>query len=711
MSDTINQDEINGILWRACDAFRGTVDPAEYKNYILVMLFVKYISDVWHDRYAELQRRYGDDEERIWRTLRYERFQLPEDCDFDTLHGQRNTPNLGEIINIALEKIEEANREKLEGVFRNIDFNSEAALGRTRQRNERLKNLLNDFADKRLDLRPSRVGDLDIIGNAYEYFIGRFAAGAGKKAGEFYTPPEVSTLLAKMLAPQPGDRICDPACGSGSLLIKCAREVGSNDYALYGQENNGSTWALAKMNMFLHDVASACIEWGDTLLAPALVEDGHLMQFDVVIANPPFSQSRWGRDIWTNDPYERNFAGLPPRSSADYAWVQHMLKSMAPITGRMAVILPHGVLFRGASEYRIRRRILEDDLLEAVIGLGPKLFYGTGIAASILVFRSRKPPEKKNLVIFIDAARLFRKGQGRNTLGLANIDQILRWYRGCKDVPGAVRIVTLKEIAANGWNLNIPRYITMVPSGLLDNAINSIQIGVQDFETDDERRIVSSMRNLYAGILLLFKEKLLRLSPPGSKEALVKATVVPVKGTSGKVLFEGAGRKTVDISQIKQRFENLGVKADWRRFEAIRKRRNDIEHYYSTEKHDTIREIISGAFIIVRDFIRDELNGDPRELLGDECWQVLLQESQVFESERQACLEALEGLDWKGEVEATFGEIRCSSCGSALLMPRESKAAKIQDQYFECKSCGHLLPFSELATDWSEESEESRTLQ
>ena len=238
------------------------------------MLFVKYISDVWQDHYQQYRQQFGDDEERIRRRMRYERFVLPEGCHFDDLYVQRNAPNLGEIINIALEKIEEANKEKLSGVFRNIDFNSEANLGRTGQRNERLQNLLNDFSDKRLDLRPSRVGHLDIIGNAYEYLIGKFAAGAGKKAGEFYTPPEVSALLARLLNPQPGERICDPACGSGSLLIKCAYQVKGDDYALYGQENNGSTWALAMMNMFLHNINQPRIDWGDTLKGPTLLEGG-----------------------------------------------------------------------------------------------------------------------------------------------------------------------------------------------------------------------------------------------------------------------------------------------------------------------------------------------------------------------------------------------------------------------------------------------------
>lgn len=239
--DSVNQDEINGILWKACDTFRGTIDPSEYKNYILVMLFLKYVSDVWFDHYEQYRQRLGDDPERLERRMGREPFRLPKGSDFYSLYDKRNQPNLGEEINIALAAIEEANKEKLESVFRNIDFNSEANLGKTAQRNERLKNLLNDFNDPRLDLRPSRINGMDIIGNAYEYLIGKFAANAGKKAGEFYTPPEVSELLATLLDPQPGERISDPACGSGSLLIKCAREVGGDNFSLWGQEANGAT--------------------------------------------------------------------------------------------------------------------------------------------------------------------------------------------------------------------------------------------------------------------------------------------------------------------------------------------------------------------------------------------------------------------------------------------------------------------------------------
>ncbi len=477
MNGQISQDEINAILWRACDTFRGTVDPAEYKNYILVMLFVKYISDVWADHYEAYRGQFGDDEARIRRRMGFEKFKLPEGADFPSLHEQRNAANLGEIINIALEAIENANKEKLEGVFRNIDFNSEAALGRTKQRNERLQHLLNDFADPRLDLRPSRIGNRDIIGDAYEFLIGKFAAGAGKKAGEFYTPPEVSTLLAKLVAPQPRERIADPACGSGSLLIKCGHEVGSSDYALYGQENNGATWALAKMNMFLHDVSNARIDWGDTLKEPTLLEGDALMRFNVVVANFPFSLDKWGAEAAAKDRYRRFWRGIPPKSAGDYAFITHMIETTytdPAQNGRVGVIAPHGVLFRGGAEGLIRRKLVEENLLDAVIGLPPNLFFGTGIPACILIFKRNRPDDR---VLFVDASREFETGTVQNRLRTEDIEKILATYRTRKGADKYARLVEFEEVEENDFNLNIPRY-------------------VDSFETEEEVDLTAVQREL-----------------------------------------------------------------------------------------------------------------------------------------------------------------------------------------------------------------------
>lgn len=460
-SGRISQDEINATLWKACDTFRGTVDPSEYKNYLLSMLFVKYISDVWQDHYAALKEQYGDDEERIQRRLELDRFVMPPGTLFSDLYAQRGAENIGEIIDQALLAVEDANKDKLAGVFRNISFNSEANLGQTKERNVRLRHLLEDFADPRLDLRPSRIGGLDIIGNAYEYLIGKFAAGAGKKAGEFYTPPEVSDLMARLADPGDGDRIYDPTCGSGSLLLKCAAlvmERSGKVPPIYGQEQNGSTYALARMNMFLHGVDDARIRWGDTIRNPLHLEEqsGGLLKSEVVVANPPFSLDKWGHDYAPSDPHHRFARGLPPKSKGDYAFISHMLASMAEHGSRMVVVVPHGVLFRGGAEGKIRASLLEDGLLDAVIGLPTNLFFGTGIPAALLIFRKG---ERRGNVLFIDASREFAAGKNQNQLREADIQRIVDTYRARQDVEKYARLVALDEIAANDHNLNIPRYV------------------------------------------------------------------------------------------------------------------------------------------------------------------------------------------------------------------------------------------------------------
>lgn len=462
MNNTIKQSEVNAAAWAACDTFRGAVDPAQYKDYILVMLFLKYISDVWADHYETYKKQYGDDDERLRRRLDRERFILPQGTSFYDLHAKRNEANIGELINIALDQIEEANKTKLEGVFRNIDFNSEANLGKPKDRNRRLKMLLEDFYKPQLDMRPSRV-DEDVIGNTYIYLIERFASDAGKKAGEFFTPAPISRLLAKLAQPKKGDRICDPACGSGGLLINAAKEVGDNDFALFGMEVNGSTWALARMNMFLHGMDSARIEWCDTLTSPALVENNKLLKFNVVVANPPFSLDKWGADIAENDRFNRFWRGIPPKSKGDYAFISHMIEAALEREGRVAVIVPHGVLFRGSSEGRIRQKLIEENLLDAVIGLPVNLFTTTSIPVAILVFdRSRErggKNENRKDVLFIDASKEYKPGKNQNSLTEEHVRKVLTTYTDRKDIKKYAHVASIEEIKKNDFNLNIPRYV------------------------------------------------------------------------------------------------------------------------------------------------------------------------------------------------------------------------------------------------------------
>lgn len=464
MVTQINQDTVNKALWSACDVFRGTVSADTYKDYILTMLFLKYISDVWQDHYDNYKNEYGDEPELIEEMMKNERFVLPRESNFYTLHERRFEPGNGERIDMALHALEEANGTKLKdvgkSVFQDISFNTDK-LGEEKQKNTILKDLLEVFAVPALDLKPSRVGSLDVIGNGYEFLIKNFAASGGQKAGEFYTPPEVSDLIAELLDPQKGDSICDPACGSGSLLMKCGRKVVANhnskEYALYGQEAIGSTWSLAKMNMFLHGEDNHKIEWGDTIRNPKLLDqNGDLMLFDIVTANPPFSLDKWGYDTAENDKFDRFRRGVPPKTKGDYAFISHMIETLKPVTGRMGVVVPHGVLFRGSSEGKIREKLINENLLDAVIGLPEKLFYGTGIPAAILIFKKQKSDDS---VLFIDASREFKSGKNQNNLTEENIAKIVETYRARESVDKYAYLATLQEVKDNDYNLNIPRYV------------------------------------------------------------------------------------------------------------------------------------------------------------------------------------------------------------------------------------------------------------
>ena len=511
----ITQKDINDAVWKACDTFRGSIDPSVYKDYVLTMLFLKYLSDVHDDKMEGYLAKYNGDVERAKRAMQHERFIVPEHSHFKFLYNSRNEPNIGELINIALADLEEANREKLysedgAGIFQNIDFNN-SKLGEPKDKNTRLKNLLLDFNKDALNLRPSHLDGNDIIGGAYMFLIENFASDAGKKAGEFFTPKEVSTLLAKLTKSKPGSRISDPTCGSASLLIKAGEEVGSDNFSLYGQEANGSTWALAVMNMFLHGFDNATIRWGDTIRNPKLKEGDTLMKFDTVVANPPFSLDKWGKvedkegDKTTisydpeTDKYNRFWRGVPPKSKGDWAFISHMIETLNE-HGKAGVIVPHGVLFRGSSEGRIRQRTIEENLLEAVIGLPANLFFGTGIPAAILIFNKQKAVSssgvENNNVLFIDASKRYDSGKNQNKLDEErHIKPIVDTYNNFaagKLQPGVVEdkfsyVATFEEIQENDFNLNIPRYVdTFEEEAEVD--IAAVQNEIEKLE--DELKVV-----------------------------------------------------------------------------------------------------------------------------------------------------------------------------------------------------------------------------
>jgi type I restriction enzyme M protein len=457
-ASTIDLSGLSNHLWEAANILRGPVDAADFKSYIFPMLFFKRISDVFDEEYCEALEESGGDEQYA-EFPEHHRFQVPEGCHWRDIRAK--STNVGHALQKAMRAIEQANPDTLHGIFGDAQWSNKERLS-----DALLRDLVEHFSKLSLG---NKSAETDILGQSYEYLIKKFADLTNKKAGEFYTPRSVVTLMTMILSPKEGDTIYDPACGTGGMLLEAVQHVKSTGGdahrmlgKLYGQEKNLTTSAIARMNLFLHGAEDFHIERGDTLRQPAFYSGDSLAGFDCVIANPPFSLQKWGEEVWENDPYGRNFAGLPPAKSADFAWVQHMIKSMAPKTGRMAVVLPHGALFRMGKEGTIRRKLLDMDLLEAVIGLGANLFYGTGLAACILVFRQRKTKDRKKKILIIDASREFKKGRAQNELLPEQVKQIHTWYSDFEDVDGVARAVPLDEIAENNYNLNIPRYVEPV---------------------------------------------------------------------------------------------------------------------------------------------------------------------------------------------------------------------------------------------------------
>lgn len=479
MNNPTTQEHLNKVLWSAADSSRTSLDAAVYKDYVLAMLFFKYVSDLAKKGHQKLQERFGNDEGRIQEKMKSGRFYLPPKSSFDYIYSIHEKDNIGEEMNKVMHRIEENNKEKLEGIFSGLDFNSESTLGKVEQRNKMIRHLIDDFHT--IDL--SNMDD-DVIGNAYMYMIGQFGSQAGKKAGEFFTPRHVSRLLSRLAQPKEGDRICDPACGSGGLLLLAGEEIekqGSKNYALYGQESTGSTYQLARMNMFLHGKDGARLEWGDTLNNPLLIEDDRLMKFDLVIANPPFSLKKWGAENAENDKYNRFFRGIPPKDKGDFAFISHMVATAKTKSGRVAVIVPHGVLFRGGAEWKIRQALIEENIIDAVIGLPAGLFQTTGIPVAILILdRSRESGgahDKKQDILFIEASKEFKPGKAQNTLSEENIEKIYNTYANRKEINKFSRKVMPREIKENDYNLNITRYVdTFVEEEEIDISANLAEL-------------------------------------------------------------------------------------------------------------------------------------------------------------------------------------------------------------------------------------------
>ncbi len=451
----VSKNQLENHLWESANILRGPVDAADFKTYVFPLLFFKRISDV-HDEEYRVALEEADGDEEYARFPQNFRFQVPEDYHWRDVRAVAT--NVGQALQKALRGIEKANPETLYGIFGDAQWTNKERLSDTL-----LRDLIEHFS--RIDL-GNQAAQADVLGQSYEYLIKKFADATNKKAGEFYTPRSVVRLMVNILDPREGESIYDPACGTGGMLLEAihhVRERHEDDRTLwgriFGQEKNLTTSAIARMNLFLHGAADFQIVRGDTLRNPAFFSGDNLATFDCVIANPPFSLEKWGDEVWASDPFGRNFAGMPPGKSGDYAWVQHMIKSMAPKTGRMAVVLPHGALFRMGAEGKIRTKLLGMDVLEAVIGLGPNLFYGTGLAACILVFRQRKPKERRNRVLILDASKEFKTGRAQNELLPEHVERIHGWYRDYRDVEGIARVVALEEIAANDHNLNIPRYV------------------------------------------------------------------------------------------------------------------------------------------------------------------------------------------------------------------------------------------------------------
>lgn len=447
----MSQQELESYLWGAAKLLRGLIDAGDYKQYVFPLLFFKRLSDVWDEEYQAALDDTGD--KAYARATADDRFAIPAGAHWSDVRAASR--DVGRALLNAFRAIEMANPERLSGAFGNASWTDKAQMP-----DETLKNLIEHFSRHTLNL--AAVPE-DELGNGYEYLIKQFADDSGHTAQEFYTNRTLVHLMVQMLAPQAGEQIYDPTVGTGGMLISAIAEVkrqggDTRTLRLYGQELVHITAAIARMNLVLHGVEDFEIIAGNTLSAPAFVQRDRLRTFDVVLANPPYSIKKWNRDAWQSDPWGRNFLGIPPQGRADYAFFQHILKSLDPATGRCAILFPHGVLFRN-EEAEMRRKLVESDLLECVLGLGPNLFYNSPMEACIVICRTRKPTARQGKVLFIDAVHEVARERAQSFLKPKHQERILRAYQAFADEPGRSSVATLDEILSKQGNLSIPRYV------------------------------------------------------------------------------------------------------------------------------------------------------------------------------------------------------------------------------------------------------------
>ena len=452
MPVTISQQDLERYFWGAAVLLRGYIDASDYKQFIFPLLYFKRVCDVFDEESAEVAKEYGPGVGEDF--TEYHRFRIPEGSHWGDV--REKTEDVGVAIQNSMRELEKSNPERLAGIFGDAPWTNKSRLS-----DETLRDLIEHFSSETLSL--SHVPQ-DELGQGYEYLIKKFADDSGHTAAEFYTNRTLVKLMTLMLDPKEGESIYDPTCGTGGMLLVAAlqlKEQGKEyrSLKLYGQDINLITSSIARMNLFLHGIDDFEIVRGDTLAQPAFLKNDKLRQFDVVLANPPYSIKKWNRDAFAADPYGRNLYGVPPQGRADYAFFQHIIKSMNKRTGRCAILFPHGVLFRDA-ELDIRKKMINADVIECVLGLGPKLFYNAPMEACVVICRMKKPDERKGKILFINAIDEVTHEKAQSFLERRHIEKIVDAYRAFHDIDEFAKVVSINEVLANDGNMSIPLYLS-----------------------------------------------------------------------------------------------------------------------------------------------------------------------------------------------------------------------------------------------------------